>query len=40
MTRLKRKTDQEKAQEARLNKKAEQEELLFQAQLIALRVPA
>jgi hypothetical protein len=40
MTRLKRKANQEEAQEARLNKKAEQKELLFQVQLVALRTPA
>ena len=38
--RLMRKADQEKAQEARFNRKAEQKELLFQAQLVALRAPA
>jgi hypothetical protein len=35
-----RKTDQEEAQETRLNRKAEQKELLFQAQFVALRIPA
>jgi hypothetical protein len=32
-----RKADQKEAQEARLNKKAEQKKLFFQAQLVALR---
>jgi hypothetical protein len=40
ITRLKRKADQEEAQEACFNRKAEQKELFFQAQLVALRVPA
>jgi hypothetical protein len=40
VARLKRRAEQKEAQEARLNGKAEQDELLFQAQLVALKAPA
>jgi hypothetical protein len=40
VARFKRRAEQKEAQEARLNRKAEQDELLFQAQLVALKAPA